>query len=50
MMVEIVANRIVKDDRLFALPPLETIFEFSVATEYGIDAIGVSGNPWQVNR
>jgi hypothetical protein len=24
--VEIVANRIVKDDRLFGLPPVETIF------------------------
>jgi hypothetical protein len=46
MMAEIVADRIVNDDRLFALPPMETIFEFSVATEHGMDVAGVSDKPW----
>jgi hypothetical protein len=45
--VEIVANRVVKDDRLWPRPPLATIcrvIEFSVAKEYWIDLVGVSGN------
>jgi hypothetical protein len=46
--VEIVTNRIAKDDRLLAPPPVAAIckvIEFAVATEYWIDVVGVSDDP-----
>ena len=49
-MAGIVANRIVKDDRLFAFPPMETIFENFQWQGNGIDIIDVSDKPRQVNR